>query len=179
MTPIIVVLLLCLLAFALGWLLSNIFGGGTTEIDNSENEYLLKQIAAKEQELAQCRSNRANLSAKVSANKASVPTVAAASAVVASSIAPVADTSGRKDDLKIVEGIGPKIEELLHNAGILTFEQLANASKETIDKILEEAGPRYQMHDPTTWPAQSKLCAEGKWTELKVLQDELNKGKAE
>jgi predicted flap endonuclease-1-like 5' DNA nuclease len=177
MTAIIVVLLLCLLAFALGWLLSKVFGGGSSEVDNSENEYILSQIAAKEQELAQCRSAKESLSAKAAPVAASI--AATATTAVASVAAVTTDTSGRKDDLKIVEGIGPKIEELLHNAGILTFTQLANAPKAAIEKILEDAGPRYQMHDPSTWAQQSQLCADGKWTELKVLQDELNKGKAE
>jgi hypothetical protein len=35
--------------------------------------------------------------------------------------------------------------------------------------ILEEAGSRYKMHDPTTWPQQAKLAEEGKWDELKEL----------
>jgi len=43
--------------------------------------------------------------------------------------------------------------------------------------ILADAGKRYQMHDPTTWPDQASLAAEGKWEELKTLQDELDGGK--
>jgi predicted flap endonuclease-1-like 5' DNA nuclease len=83
----------------------------------------------------------------------------------------------RKDDLKIVEGIGPKIEELFHNAGILTFAQLANSSIEKLKEILEAAGPRYQMHDPSTWPQQGNLANNGQWTALKILQDDLKAGK--
>lgn len=81
------------------------------------------------------------------------------------------------DDLKKIEGIGPKISELLQNAGILTFSNLADAKVERLKEILEEAGSRYKMHDPTTWPKQSQLAADGKWDELKVLQDELQGGK--
>ena len=43
--------------------------------------------------------------------------------------------------------------------------------------MLQEAGSRFQMHDPTTWPAQAALARDGKWDELKNWQDELNKGK--
>ena len=46
-----------------------------------------------------------------------------------------------------------------------------------ISQILHAAGPRFQMHDPMTWPAQSLLAAEGRWAELKKWQDELDKGK--
>ncbi|MFM2266974.1 MAG: hypothetical protein RL757_415, partial [Bacteroidota bacterium] len=82
-----------------------------------------------------------------------------------------------KDDLKKVEGIGPKIEALLHEAGIMTFEDLAQADVTRVKAILVAAGSRFQMHDPTTWGKQSALAAEGKWDELKALQDALNGGK--
>jgi len=81
------------------------------------------------------------------------------------------------DDLKKIEGIGPKISEKLQDAGIKTFAQLADAKVEKLKEILEAAGSRYKMHDPTTWPQQSALAAAGKWDELKVLQDELQGGK--
>lgn len=83
------------------------------------------------------------------------------------------------DDLKIVEGIGPKIEGLLNNKGIVTFAQLAVTSPERIKEILDAAGARFQMHDPTTWPRQSALARDGKWDELKAWQEELNKGRLE
>ncbi len=81
------------------------------------------------------------------------------------------------DDLKIVEGIGPKIEELLNNKGIYTFKQLSAASIDHIREILDEAGPNYKIHDPGTWGKQAQLADEGKWDELKAWQDELDGGK--
>lgn len=102
----------------------------------------------------------------------------AASAGVSSPVAAIAPKPTKKDDLKVVEGIGPKIEGLCHNAGIYTFADLANSSAETLKGILSAAGSRYQMHDPTTWPAQSAMARDGKWDELKKWQDELNKGRA-
>jgi len=83
----------------------------------------------------------------------------------------------KPDDLKKVEGIGPKIAELLNNAGITTFAQLAKTDAEKIKGILSDAGSRYKMHNPTTWPKQAELAAEGKWDELKKWQDELDGGK--
>ncbi|MGK0136772.1 MAG: putative flap endonuclease-1-like 5' DNA nuclease [Algoriphagus sp.] len=84
----------------------------------------------------------------------------------------------KKDDLKVVEGIGPKIEGLCHKAEIYTFADLAKATVDTLKGILFDAGPRYQMHDPSTWPAQSVMARDGRWDELKTWQDDLNKGRA-
>lgn len=84
-------------------------------------------------------------------------------------------TSG--DDLKKIEGIGPKCAEHLNAAGIVSYSDLAAAKLETLKDILEKAGPRYNAIDPTTWAEQATLAAAGKWDELKTLQDELDGGK--
>ena len=82
-----------------------------------------------------------------------------------------------KSDLKVIEGIGPKLESILNEGGILTFEQLANTKPGIVKAILDSAGPRYKMHVPTTWANQAKLAAAGKMDELKTLQAELKGGK--
>jgi len=106
-----------------------------------------------------------------------VAPVEAAAPVEKKAKAPKAEPDGKKDSLKKIEGVGPKIEELLHNAGLLTLADVANSTVEAIKAILDEAGPRYAIHNPTTWPQQAKLAADGNWDELKTLQDELNGGK--
>ncbi len=83
----------------------------------------------------------------------------------------------KPDDLKKIEGIGPKIAELLTNAGIPTFQALSESDPEKLREILLEAGSRYKMHDPGTWPQQAGLAATGSWDELKTLQDNLKGGK--
>ncbi|MFN0016247.1 MAG: hypothetical protein ACKVU2_17035 [Saprospiraceae bacterium] len=99
--------------------------------------------------------------------------------MVTEELAPVvvAITGGPRDDLKIVEGIGPKIEQLLFNAGITTYGQLAATSVQQLKEILVSAGPRYAMHDPGTWSAQALLAANGEWENLTAYQDFLNAGK--
>jgi large subunit ribosomal protein L21 len=79
------------------------------------------------------------------------------------------------DDLTKIEGIGPKVSKTLIAAGIATFEDLANAKVEDIQKILTDAGLR--MMDATTWPQQAKLAADGDWDALKKLQDNLSGGR--
>lgn len=81
------------------------------------------------------------------------------------------------DDLKIVEGIGPKIEALLHEGGIKTWRQLADAAIERLTEILRAAGPDYAMHNPATWPRQANLADRQAWDELKKYQDELTAGR--
>ncbi len=51
----------------------------------------------------------------------------------------------KKDDLKVIEGIGPKIEGLLHAAGISTWNGLAETSVSRLNEILAAAGKRYQL----------------------------------
>ena len=79
--------------------------------------------------------------------------------------------------MTVIEGIGPKIEGLLNEAGIFSFQALATTPLTTLQKILADAGPRYQMHVPTTWREQAKMAAAGKIAELRTWQAELKGGK--
>jgi large subunit ribosomal protein L17 len=88
-----------------------------------------------------------------------------------------ATAKSHKDNFKKIEGIGPKIEELLNAANILTFEALANTEASAIKTILDNAGSNFKTHDPTTWPKQADMAAKGQWDELKTWQDALNGGK--
>ena len=82
--------------------------------------------------------------------------------------------SSKPDDLTKVEGIGPKIAEALVAGWIATYSELAKAE---ISKITELIGEVRGNHIPDTWPKQASMAAEGKWDELKKLQDELDGGK--
>ena len=83
----------------------------------------------------------------------------------------------KDDDFKKIEGIGPKIDKILKEKGIKTFQDLSITPADIIGQILEEQGKRYSMHDPTTWPEQARLASEGKWEELKKWQNKLDGGK--
>jgi predicted flap endonuclease-1-like 5' DNA nuclease len=83
----------------------------------------------------------------------------------------------KKDDLTKIEGIGKKIAELLTAAEITSFEELARATPKKLRIILDAAGKKFKVHEPTTWPKQAKLAAAGKRPELKKLQAELKAGK--
>jgi len=59
------------------------------------------------------------------------------------------------NDLTRINGIGPKVASLLNESGIRTFAQLAQTDVTTLQAILEKAGARYRLIDPTTWPEQA------------------------
>ena len=80
------------------------------------------------------------------------------------------------DDLTKVEGIGPKAAEALTAAGVATFADLAKAKPDAIKNILTEASSRMAHLDPTSWPKQAKMAADGKWDELKEWQDNAKGG---
>ncbi|WP_431107860.1 50S ribosomal protein L21 [Winogradskyella poriferorum] len=83
--------------------------------------------------------------------------------------------TGKADDLKKIEGVGPKIASTLAEAGLATFADIAKSTPEAISEIIADVRGN---HVTDTWPAQAKLAAEGKWDELKKWQDELDGGKA-
>ena len=81
------------------------------------------------------------------------------------------------DDLEVVEGIGPKIAQLLRQHGITTFVQLASAAPSEIAAILEKGGPNFRVANPGTWPEQAGYCVRNDWAGLKQLQDRLTAGR--
>ena len=83
--------------------------------------------------------------------------------------------TGKGDDLKKVEGIGPKIAETLNAAGIFTFAELAKTDSAKISEIIADVRGN---HVTDTWPKQAQLAADGKWDELQKWQDELDGGVA-
>lgn len=85
---------------------------------------------------------------------------------------------GAADDLKLIEGIGPKIASVLREAGIDTFARLAATDVDRLEAILQEADPRLmRLADPGTWPEQAGLAAVGEWDALTELQGRLKGGR--
>ena len=82
-----------------------------------------------------------------------------------------------RDDLTVIEGIGPKIQMLLNQYGIFSYRHLAEADVVRLKEILSTAGPQLAMHDPGTWPSQASLAANDQWDTLKSVQGFLKGGK--
>jgi predicted flap endonuclease-1-like 5' DNA nuclease len=81
-----------------------------------------------------------------------------------------------QDDIEQIEGIGPKIAELLRAQGLQTFSDLAATSVEKFSEILGAAGPRFKLANPGTWAEQAALAAKGDWAGFDKLTKELVAG---
>jgi predicted flap endonuclease-1-like 5' DNA nuclease len=77
-------------------------------------------------------------------------------------------------DLTRIKGIGPKIEKILNQVGIVNYEQLAGTPASRLEEILDAAGPRYRMAHPGAWPQEARLAATEKWDELDALQERVS-----
>jgi len=80
------------------------------------------------------------------------------------------------DDLQIIEGIGPKIADILADAGITTYAQLAGTDPAQLEEIVRiDAG--IKVANPATWPEQAALAASADWDGLEELQNRLVAGR--
>ena len=169
----------------LGYLLGKMLSGSNSDDYNYKSE-----LDACNQKNSQLKSDIEILRGQINKPKASTQKVSLVSEPVVKASSKTAEIAfdaaaakaafGKKvkqDDLKIVEGIGPKIEELFKTSGILTWERLSETSVDRCNKILDKAGERYRIHDPGTWPRQAKLAYQGKWAKLKEWQDQLDGGR--
>lgn len=184
------IIILLLLAFLLGmllcWLLRKMglcCAGGNRSYDYDEHKVASGGYTADMDSLLRSRDSTTSshdmsrpLTSEIpqSATR-EVSGAAATTTGLAASIAGIG--AGRKDDLKKLEGIGPKIEQVLNTAGIQNFEQLAAMTPDAIKPVLEAAGSQFKMHDPKSWPYQAELAAKGEWERLQEYQNLLIGGK--
>ena len=162
----------------LGYLIGK---SGNKVIDNSASLKLLEDKNAKlKADLDACNKKlsvepEVDVASSLSAGAATATTVlipfdaAAAKAIFNKNI--------KQDDLKVIEGIGPKIEGMFQAAGIKTWKALSETSVAGCREVLNGGGDRYKIHDPASWPMQAKMCYEGKWAELFKWQEEHDHGK--
>jgi len=137
-------------------------------VEPDELEALQEKQTQLEIELAQCRENVAGPEAPAG-KKAFLFDPKAAKAAFGRRI--------KQDDLKLVEGIGPKIEGLFHNFDIKTWKTLSETPVAKCREVLDSGGDRFHVHDPASWPMQARMAFEGKWRALARWQDEHKHGK--
>lgn len=87
-------------------------------------------------------------------------------------------TEGR-DRLQALVGIDDRTVELLNQAGIRTFERLAETSMGELTRLMEAAGPRFALANPLSWAEQAGLFLAEDWVALDNLQAELKGEKRE
>ncbi|MGD1893897.1 MAG: hypothetical protein ACFB15_25295 [Cyclobacteriaceae bacterium] len=157
--------------------------------DCRKNSTPAEQLAELEQSLADMRQQNSQLQSELSLCLASKKETGANESEVVEESNPligITDNSSSvvveappvPDNLKIVEGIGPKIEGMLNSEGIYTFAQLASANRQRVRDIMATEGPKFlAIHDPTTWPNQAKFAAEVHWDDLETYKGQLKGGR--
>jgi len=163
--PIIVGIICAILGYLLGRMSGK--GGKNKNLENELNECIGQK--------AQFQSEISSLKARLAAAQSASPKVSSFQFDKEAALL-YFGKKVKENDLKIIEGIGPKIEELFHNAGIKTWEDLSKTSVEKCQKILDEGGERFALHNPSTWPKQAELAYQGLWEKLKEWQDKLDGG---
>jgi len=81
------------------------------------------------------------------------------------------DASSMPDDLKLIVGIGPVLERMLHQLGISTYKQIAQWSEreiDTFDAKLPEFPGRIRRD---TWVVQARALHQSKFGETLPLRD--------
>ena len=107
-------------------------------------------------------------------SKAEAAAVIPAPKALASNVsASKAASKGGKDNLEIIEGIGPKIAKVLVDGGISTFALLASAKADDVTAMLKASGGRFSLANPASWAEQAALLRDGKMAEFKALTDAL------
>jgi predicted flap endonuclease-1-like 5' DNA nuclease len=176
----------CILIPALVGLICGILGYLIGRMNSKGDDSLALSLQA---DLDECKANTRNLNLKISsleADLAAKKDISGSQSFAANTPAFLFDASlaniayGKKikeDDLKIIEGIGPKIEALFNAAGITTWRELSETSTERLQSILDSGGENYAIHNPSTWAKQALYAYQGRWQELTDWQKGLRGGK--
>ena len=96
--------------------------------------------------------------------------------VIATASAP-ADSDVDLEDLTVVEGIGPEIQDVLKDSGVKDLTIMAKTPTDELQAMLEQAGHGHVGHRAITWPEQAALASAGEWDRLRQLQGELTSGR--
>jgi predicted flap endonuclease-1-like 5' DNA nuclease/predicted nucleic acid-binding Zn-ribbon protein len=157
------------------------------EKSNLELSDVRRQLKFAEADLVRAREENTRMAQQSTAKAVEIKTADAPSApapkaepVAISAVveeaapAPASVVDAPKDDLTIIEGIGPAIGKQLNDAGVNNFAQLAAMSSDDVKEILENAGNK--LANPGTWPEQAALLRDGKMEEFRALEKELVAG---
>jgi predicted flap endonuclease-1-like 5' DNA nuclease len=165
------------IGMVIGWLIRSVTArrqvakARTQHPDAVELERLRGRVANLEPVVAERDQLRAELEAARGAAAPSAetrppdvgvaPDVAVASVVLGQPVV--------QDDLTVIPGIGPNVEQLCHGIGIRTWYDLATTEASLLRTMLVDAGPRFSTHDPSLWPEMARMLSEGRWQEFRDM----------
>jgi predicted flap endonuclease-1-like 5' DNA nuclease len=88
--------------------------------------------------------------------------------------AAVPEPSGEPEDLRAIQGIGPKTQDALYAEGITTYAQLAALSAEELETVVKEKhGVRIRSGATESWPKQAQFLVDGDTDGLETYQKTL------
>jgi predicted flap endonuclease-1-like 5' DNA nuclease len=163
-----------LAAVLFGWLLCGWFARQYLPMVTGSSAEQEREILRLQAELAQLRAPAPARAAAPALAESSVPDLSGIDVNAARAAGLSLDGP---DDLRAIEGVGPKIADIFRAAGVHQFAQIAAMTPAAIQALLDAAGPNFRIADPQTWPEQAALAAANRWAELKALQDELSGGR--
>jgi len=166
------------IGIVIGWLIRSVTArrqvanARSQHPDAVELERLRGRIANLEPVVAERDQLRAELDAAPGATaplsaETRLPEVGVAPDVSAASV--VLGRPVVQDDLTLIPGVGPNVEQLCHGIGIRTWYDLATTEASLLRTMLVDAGPRFSTHDPSLWPEMARLLSEGKWQEFRDM----------
>ena len=169
------------LGIVIGWLIRSVTArrqvakARAQQVDAVELERLRGRIANLEPVVAERDQLRAELDAVRGApapepddpvrspDVSIAPNVDEASAVLGRPVVP--------NDLTVIPGISPGVEELLHGIGIRTWFDLATTEASLLRTMLVDAGPRFSPLDPSLWPEMARLLSGAEWQQFKDMSE--------
>lgn len=77
------------------------------------------------------------------------------------------------NDIQKINGIGPKLEEVLHGSNIKSFQDILDTPMDTLKDIIKNAGSNFSLIDPSTWHDQAAIAVRGAWDEFEKFQDNM------
>ena len=90
---------------------------------------------------------------------------------VAEEPADATENHGSSNNIQAIEGIEPKIADILTAAGMETWEKISTTTPERLRVILDNAGEQFDGVDATSWPEQARFLVHGEFSNLKKYQE--------
>jgi predicted flap endonuclease-1-like 5' DNA nuclease len=149
-----------------------------TELE-SEHASLNTRFVALQGDHDTARSSHASLNTRFLALQGEHDTTTSAHAACASEIAglkaQLADATAGPDDLTLIEGIGPKMDQALRAAGITRWVQVRDADEARLHDAVSKAGMTLAPSIPT-WSKQAAFLVSGDQVGFKKYTDYLVAG---
>jgi len=119
-----------------------------------------KKAPAKKKAVAKKRTVKA-VAKKPAVKKAAPKKKAVAKKAVKTKVLYDSPTAGKPDDLKLISGVGPKLEKMLNKTGVYYFPQIANWKKADVKMVNDKLGAFPGRIERDEWVRQAKGLAKG------------------